>query len=70
MNQQEKLEIIEKHWYKEAIVYKEAGETLRTVNDQSTMEERAVAVGNRLLSLQRSDALIDAWLDIKNGEQI
>lgn len=63
----EQLEIIEKHFYMEAAVAAESKETLQTSLD---MEERTQALGKRVLALERIECLLNAWLDISQGEAV
>jgi hypothetical protein len=58
----EQLEIIERNWYQEAMAYKAAGVLLRSCLESA---ERSKAVDERHNRLERSDALCDAWLDIR-----
>lgn len=59
---EEQLAIIKEHWFPEATAFKLAGEALRRCVDG---ESRSKALTKRLGSLERSDALCDAYNDIR-----
>ncbi len=56
-------EVIKSEWEAEALAYRTAGETLRSATDGDV---RIQALGDRMLRLERSDTLLDAWLDSKS----
>lgn len=59
---EEQLAIIKEHWYPEAAAFKAAGIALRACVDG---EGRAVALRKRIDCLARSDALCDAYNDLR-----